>query len=149
MSDYVQLFDESLGRVTRAGLREDFFDSFYKRFLSSSSEIALKFKNADLHRQKEMLRKSLLEITQFFVTHSSSPRMEQLASIHSKEKYDIRPSLYDNWLNSLLQTVRKFDPKYSPEVELAWRVVLAPGIEYMKFHYQRPLEANQLRKAAT
>ena len=28
-----------------------------------------------------------------------------------------------------------FDPKFNEEIELAWRVVLAPGIEYMKYKY--------------
>ena len=47
----------------------------------------------------------------------------------------IAPELYEEWLESLIQTVREFDLEFTDEVELSWRVVLSPGITYMKFRY--------------
>ena len=45
------------------------------------------------------------------------------------------PELYEAWLDSLIATARESDPDFDDELELAWRVVLAPGIAYMKFRY--------------
>ena len=54
-----------------------------------------------------------------------------------KKNAAIPPDLYDVWLECLMQTLKEFDPEYSSEVELSWRVVLAPGITYMKFKYDQ------------
>ncbi|HSP56757.1 MAG TPA: hypothetical protein VLO12_00455, partial [Halomonas sp.] len=54
---------------------------------------------------------------------------------HGREHLDIPPHLYDLWLEALIETVRRFDDQYTDEAELAWRLVMAPGIVYMKFHY--------------
>ena len=48
---------------------------------------------------------------------------------------DIRPGLYDTWLDCLIQAVRKHDVQFSSEVEEAWRTTLRPGIEYMRAKY--------------
>lgn len=50
-------------------------------------------------------------------------------------KLDIHPELYDLWLECLIETVAEFDDGFRDEVELAWRLVLSPGIVYMKFKY--------------
>ena len=53
----------------------------------------------------------------------------------SRAELDIKPELYDLWLDRLVQAVREFDPKFDPEIETAWRRVLRPGIEFMKSRY--------------
>lgn len=52
-------------------------------------------------------------------------------------RLDIAPRLYDLWLETLIDTARDFDEQFDEEVELAWRLVLTPGIVYMKFYYDR------------
>ena len=47
------------------------------------------------------------------------------------------------WLESLIETVQLFDSRFTEEIELAWRVVLAPGIAYMKFKYDKPATTQQ------
>ena len=61
--------------------------------------------------------------------------LERLARRHSRAELDIRPALYDLWLDRLLQAVREFDPLFDIETEAAWRNVLQPGIDFMKSRY--------------
>ena len=63
--------------------------------------------------------------------------LEKIARSHSKSGYDIKPHLYDLWLDSLIDTVQKCDPLFSPSVEEAWRKVMEMGIEYMKSEYEK------------
>ncbi|GAL28986.1 hypothetical protein JCM19239_1721 [Vibrio variabilis] len=45
---------------------------------------------------------------------------------------DISVKELDIWVDSLLATVAIYDPLWDQEIELAWRNVLALGIEIMK-----------------
>jgi hypothetical protein len=40
-------------------------------------------------------------------------------------------------METLIATLRRFDADCDDATELAWRLVMAPGIVYMKFHYER------------
>ena len=133
MADYVRIFDDSFGRT--AAKNPEFFDRFYARFLRANPTIEAKFQNTDFVKQREMLKKSLIELVSFFVSHKSTPYLEMLAAMHSKADRNIAPHLYDTWLRTLLETVADFDPEFEDSVALAWKVVLAPGIQFMKHHY--------------
>ena len=128
----VELFNDSLERCMRDG---DFLYRFYDLFLGSSDVVAKKFEHTDFLKQTRLLGKSL------YVTMvpSDDPelalRLERLARRHSRADLDIKPELYDLWLEKLVQAAREFDPMFDAETETAWRQVLRPGIEYMKSRY--------------
>ena len=61
--------------------------------------------------------------------------MDRLAERHSRRGLDIRPALYDTWLDCLVAAAKQFDPQFSTVVESAWRTTLAPGIERMRARY--------------
>jgi len=61
--------------------------------------------------------------------------LERLARLHSRAELDIKPELYDLWLDRLVQAVEEFDPMFDLEIETAWRRLLQPGIEFMKSRY--------------
>ena len=84
-----------------------------------------------------MLAQSLHEMVDFATSRVASDRLGRVADRHSRRQRDIPPELYEVWLDSLIRTVREMDPLFCEEIELAWRVVLAPGIAYMKFRYDR------------
>ena len=63
--------------------------------------------------------------------------LEKIAQKHSQSAHDIPPQLYDLWLDTLVKTVKEFDPDFNEEVELSWRLVLSSGITYMKFKYDK------------
>ena len=138
MSDLLKVFDASFKRVTEApGLifREDFYEKFYMNFLSVSEEVRKKFSHTDFGRQRRMLHDSLSIVKQFYLSHEITPELTAITVTHNKGHHDVGPNLYDLWLEAIIKTVREIDPEFNSEVELAWRIVLAPGITYMKFIY--------------
>lgn len=139
MSDYHAIFNDSFSRIMGDEVRRDrFFDLFYETFLASSDEVRDKFARTDMAVQKRMLRTSLLYMTAFASTPRPSDSLIRLARLHSKGEKDIRPELYGAWLDAIIVAAARIDPKFSNVAEIAWRVTLAPGIEFMKAHYETP-----------
>ena len=133
---FEETFDQSYERVKaieKNGLT--FFDAFYEKFINASPEVAQAFKNTDMKRQRKMLEKSFYSLFIFYATSNQNDYLGKIAHRHSKHDVNVDPALYDVWLECLVQTVAEYDPQYSREVELAWRLVLSTGITYMKFHY--------------
>ena len=136
MKSYLDIFTQSYQRVIgveHAG--KDFFAAFYDAFVSESAEAAEKFKDVDMEAQRDHLRKSLDHMVYFSIDRQDSDEMTRIAKAHSRSGKDIAPTLYERWLDSLVTTVRTYDPQFDEDVEIAWRVVLAPGIAYMKLRY--------------
>jgi len=133
---YERLFDESYERAvleTRHG--REFFESFYQRFLVASPLVRHKFRHTDMVQQRSMLKKSFYNLLAFYASGSVDNVLERIAVNHSRRGLDVPPALYDLWLECLVDTVKYYDPLFDDNVELAWRLVLSPGITYMKFKY--------------
>ncbi|WP_150910753.1 globin [Marinobacter halotolerans] len=130
------IFDESFDRVLSASVNgTDFFEAFYQRFLRASPEIQMLFRDTDMARQRSMLKKSFYSLVAFYASGTVDDVLRRVAHCHSAEALNIKPHLYDLWMECLIDTVRVFDPEYTDNVELAWRLILSPGITYMKFGY--------------
>jgi hypothetical protein len=132
--NYVEVFRESFQRTVSPD-PESFFQQFYDTFLSSSPQAREKFARTDMERQKRMLEESLVRLMEFFVGATSDDTMDHVADVHGRGGHAIDHALYGEWLDCLLSTVRDRDPRYDANVGLAWRVVLAPGIEFMKYRH--------------
>jgi len=140
---FIDTFNASYERIMGRGIKltsqsDDFFEYFYKIFIASSDEVALAFANTEMDRQRSMLKKSLLLLVSFFAGHQANPYLEQIAHRHAADSVNIPHRLYDVWLECLIESVRKYDPAYDDDVELAWRLVLGHGITYMRFMHSRP-----------
>ena len=133
---FEEIFDASYKRVlqTRPGTPE-FFEAFYRRFLMSSPEVRVLFRNTDMAVQRRMLKKSFFSLVAFYASDSVDDVLHRIACLHSARHLNVEPHLYDLWLECLIDTVRVYDQECSDDVELAWRLVLSPGITYMKFGY--------------
>lgn len=137
MTDSIQLFVDSYARVGAKDLETSgFFDAFYSQFVSSSPEVATKFRGTDMVKQREMLRVSLDHMVYFAIDKEETNEIARVANIHSQAQTDIPEHLYELWLESLLKTVSTFDPEFTPAIESAWRKALGPAIDYMKGHYK-------------
>jgi hemoglobin-like flavoprotein len=127
-----ELFNDS---IERCSLRPDFLRRFYTLFLASSDTVAKKFEHTDLREQAKLLKTSLY----IMMLASNEPErivhLERLAKLHSRAELDIKPELYDLWLDRMVQAIKEFDPMFDSETETAWRRVLQPGIEFMKSRY--------------
>ena len=112
-----------------------FMDAFYERFVGSSDEVREKFRNTDMKRQAQVVADSLYVVANAVQGEEGSlARREfpRIAERHSRRERDIRPGLYDLWIDCLVETARAHDPRFDPGVEHAWRDVLLFGAEYMR-----------------
>jgi hemoglobin-like flavoprotein len=128
----IELFNDSIERCSR---RPDFLRRFYTLFLASSDTVAKKFEHTDLRKQAKLLKTSLYIMMLASGEAERIVHLERLAKLHSRAGLDIKPKLYDLWLDRLVQAVVEFDPMFDPEIETAWRRVLQSGIEFMKSRY--------------
>ncbi len=127
------VFSKSLERCLA---KEDFFDSFYQRFINSSDDAKAMFANTDMQNQKKMLQNSLyMMIAAPSGLEKASTHIEHIAKSHSRAGYGVKPELYDLWLDCLLETAKEYDKEYEPVVESAWKQTLEAGIKLMKSGY--------------
>jgi hemoglobin-like flavoprotein len=97
-----------------------------------------KFKATEFPRQTRVLADSLYLMAVASESNQNSiawKELDRLAEGHSRKGLDIRPDLYQSWLDCLVNAAREFDPAFSPEIEEAWRKVLMPGIERLRAGY--------------
>jgi hemoglobin-like flavoprotein len=133
----IEIFNDSLARCLRG---DQFFQRFYELFLASSPEVRDKFRNTDFGKQRRMLQTSFYVLVEYIALGwpECQAYLERIAAAHSKQGRDIRPELYDLWLDCLLHAVQDRDEQYSTEVEAAWRYMMGAGIAFLKSRYQRP-----------
>ncbi len=131
----VEVFRASLKRCLA---KPEFLLDFYGIFMASSEEVREKFKNTDLKRQTQILADSLWVMATVAASAKDSPAwvtLRRLAEKHDRAHLDIRPELYDVWLDALVEAVRRHDPLFTTETESDWRETLAVGIEYLRTYY--------------
>ena len=127
-----------LASLRRCLAQPEFLLDFYALFMDSSEEVRQKFAHTDFKRQTRVLAESFWVIAVVAQGPKASPAwgdLPKLAARHGRHELDIRPGLYDTWLDCLVAAVRKHDGQFSPEIEDAWRKTLAMGIEYMRSKY--------------
>lgn len=131
----IELFNDSYERCMR---RPGFLERFYEIFMASSEEVVAKFAHTNFKKQVRVLKVSLYMLMSAAGTSlppEVTAHLERIAEVHSRRQMDIKPELYDLWLDCLLQAVREFDSLFHRDIEAAWRNVLAHGIEVMKSRY--------------
>ena len=138
--DLELLFEESYDRLVGHGIGitdrgQVFFRRFYEVFSASSDEVAHKFADTDIDKQVRVLQKAMFHLISFYLVKNTNDFMEDIALSHDQDHLDINPGLYDLWLDSLLQTVAEMDVDARKDTELAWKIVMTPGILYLKFHH--------------
>ncbi len=120
------LVRESFARCEAAG---DFADVFYAVFLDASPEIAPHFAATDFAAQHKLLRATVyILVTRDADDPQAFAALERIGRSHSRSELNIRPALYDLWLDSVCSTVTQLDPDWTPELETAWQEQLRPGI---------------------
>lgn len=138
MKNYDQIFNDSYERIMYRGDQGDaFFSQFYQSFSGSSPEVQQILAKVDLTRQKLMMQRSLYMAMDFASSRIETETIKKYAEVHGARGHGIPLHLYDIWLETLISTVRAFDPKCDHDVELAWRLVLMPLIQYMTAEQHR------------
>lgn len=134
--NYEEIFDHSYERVKNNSVEgKTFFETFYNNFLELSPAAATHFAHVDMKKQIRMMEKSFYSLFIFYATQNANDYLESTARRHSGSDLDISLNLFDTWLEAIIATVKQYDTRYTSDIGLAWRIVLSPGITYMKYRY--------------
>jgi hemoglobin-like flavoprotein len=131
MENHHQLLNISYQRAISPD-PELFFKYYYDKFFNADPQIAALFSNTDMERRTKILMESMTHIISFVATNESNEEINRIAISHGKDNLNIPTKFYDVWLECLIDTVREHDPEFNSQVETAWRVIMSPGLEYMK-----------------
>ncbi len=130
----LNIFNNSL---LRCQSNPQFLSHFYQKFIISNSEVREMFSGTDMKQQKMMLHASIQMI--MLASQGNEAAADYLAKIskkHSKSDLNIKPELYDIWLETLIETIRIIDPENNDQIENAWKEIMTFGIEYMKSRFE-------------
>jgi hemoglobin-like flavoprotein len=141
MSFFEEKFDASYNRLMPDEMaRLNFFDRFYHHFFNSSPEIAEQFAHTDMERQTKVIIKAFYALFSFYASQQTEEILEKIALNHNQAHLNIEPKFYDHWLEAFITTVRELDHQCDDHTELAWRLILTPGITFIKFHYDKAIK---------
>ncbi len=129
--DFKSTFNMSFDRAVRKDV-DGFYNRFYEHFLALSPAIREVFRHTDMVRQREMLHESVLSLVAFSQHYKASRYMLKVAKAHGQQGLALPHEFYTQWMDALLQTVKDKDPEFSPQVAVAWRIAMAPGIAFME-----------------
>lgn len=117
--------------------KKDFIEDFYDFFITSDPRIPEKFHGTNFERQIQMLGDSLFHSLNFAKDQTDYlATLEKVAERHAKNDLNIEPDLYKHWLSSMIQAVKKHDPEFNKDLELAWREALDPVIKLFIKKYE-------------
>jgi len=105
--------------------------------MASSPKVREKFAHTNFVRQKRALNASLhlILLVAQDPDKDAARYLGEVAERHSSRQLAIGAEFYDLWLDSLLATVREFDPQFGPAVEQAWEDAMAIGIRFLCSRY--------------
>ena len=113
-----------------------FFSAFYDRLFEVRPDTRSRFANTEFERQHKLLRHAIGLLLSFPEESDREPTiLARLSERHSRRDLDVDPSLYPPFLESLIDTIKRYDPQCTPAVEQAWRASLAKGFAYMQSRY--------------
>lgn len=120
----------------RCCLNPDFIQAFYETFFRNCPRAKPMFAKTDFDRQARLLRHAIGLLLVFPAHSQQEPSvLTRVAERHSRRDLNVHPSLYDPFVDSLIETVCEHDSQFSPDVETAWRATLASGVAYMRSKY--------------
>lgn len=130
ITDMVQ---QSYGRCC---MSSTFFDDFYNDFTKTSPKVREKFAKTDFVKQKKALRQGLTFVVMYYSGASLAGKViKELGESHNRQHLNIEPELYQFWTDALLRTVKKNDRNMNPQLEDAWKKVLAKAVDAIKSAY--------------
>lgn len=133
MQNKIDLISASYGRCI---LSEGFFEDFYETFQKSDPRIKAYFTDTDMSQQRRLLRHGISYMIMYAEENRTGElKVEKLGDSHSETQMNIKPELYDFWIQSLVETIRKHDSKSTPELESDWKQILNLGVNKMKDAY--------------
>lgn len=119
----------------RINALQNFFPEFYQRFFAKCPEARPMFAKTNFEHQHRLLKHaiSLLLIYPGHAQEGGEPNLlTRVADRHGRQDLGVPATMYEPFVEALLDNVRHFDPEFTAETEAAWRATLAQGVAYMK-----------------
>jgi len=136
---------EALDRETMAAAKASydrccaaprFLEDFYRNFFARCPQARTMFARTDFERQHKLLRHAFGLLLIFPKQPAREPTiLARVAERHSRRELGVDPSLYQPFIDALIDTVRRCDQDFTPAVEDAWRKTVRKGVEYMQAKY--------------
>lgn len=132
--DQIRLVKRSYSRCFIG--EKNLIDAFYDVFLQSHPDIPEKFKHTDFIQQKLLLRQGINCMLMYAEgVYAGDFCLDELKVSHNRKHYNIHPSYYAFWKQSLIKVLWQYDPQFNNELELLWNEVLDKGIKFMTEGY--------------
>jgi hemoglobin-like flavoprotein len=115
---------------------QHFFEDFYRNFFSRCPQAKAMFAHTDFARQNKLLQHAFGLLLIFPNQSDGEPTiLTRVAERHSRRELGVDPSMYQPFIEALIDTVRACDPRFTPAVESAWRQTVHKGVAYMQAKY--------------
>ncbi len=119
----------------RCVMNQDFANNFYESFLASSQDIAKRFENTVMIKQKAMLVEALAHLINLVEHGKPSERLMHAAKKHDRRHLNIKPSYYKIFKTHILNNIKTHDLKINATLEANWEIVIDAGINYFIENY--------------
>lgn len=116
--------------LARVGLDPHFLEHLYETFFMSHTSISALLSQLDCEKRKMLMLTEIVALLQFWRGEENGKLVLDLLRFNHA-LIGMESFMYPYWLNSLLKTLTKFDPKWSPELETIWTHSLRSGLEYI------------------
>jgi len=117
---------------------QDFFDDFYSTLSDKAPGIGTMFAHVDMHRQNQLVRTGVESLIDYAAGRKDAEQeLLRLGGTHGRRGLDVVPDLYPLWVDTLVETVREYDPQADDSIDAAWRMVLRDGIALMTSLYDQ------------
>jgi hypothetical protein len=125
----VSAVQESLARCT---VRGGFAARFLKRLGEGHAPLMRALAAGDPAEQRRVLRRGL----QMMILYAQGAPMavtalDRIAAAAEASAIAVHPDLQPLWADSLVATVREFDPAFTPGLEKRWREVMGAALTYL------------------
>ena len=116
--------------LARVGLDPAFLDHLYETFFMSHASISALLSPIDCDKRKALMLTEIVALLQFGRREENGKLVLNFVGLNHTW-LGVEPSMYPYWSDSLLKTLKQFDPKWSPELEKIWTHSLRGGLEYL------------------
>lgn len=107
----------------------EFFDAFYATLAVRVPGVTELFRGVDMLQQNQLIREGVARLIDFAEGRSAArEELERLRRTHGPGGLAVPAAWYASWIETLITTVREFDPAFTEPHGLAWRQVVEPGV---------------------
>ena len=125
----------SFERCSRHG--HAIFDSFYSNLADHLPEIGQMFVSVDMKRQNQLIRVGINHLIHFAEGYGEAvSELDRLGKSHGPSGLDVPEELYEQWSDTLCQTVQEHDSQATLTTIRAWHAVLKHGIARIVAAYE-------------